>query len=75
MPKNPLGMIKDVADAAVTTAVGTGQKVAGQVVGTAVTAVGAVASKVPGRDKPSRADGARTDAECGPAGGRGQDAR
>lgn len=43
--KNPLGKIKDVADAAVSTAVGT-----------AVSAVGSVAAKVPvpGRGKPAR---------------------
>jgi hypothetical protein len=54
VPKNPLAKIKDVADVAVSVAVGAGQKVAGQVVGTAVTAVGAVSSKVPGQGKPVR---------------------
>ena len=59
-PKNPLGTIKDVADLAVASVVGTvsrtvkdpvgtGKKVVGTAVGQAAAAVGAVTSKVGGR--------------------------
>ena len=74
MPKNPLGKIKDVADLAVGTVVDTGQKVVGQAVGQAAGAVGAVASKVPGRKKPAPARperglrAVRQDAPAGPHG-------
>ena len=47
--KNPLGKIKDVADVAVVTVVGTGQKVVETAVGQATAAVGAVSSRVGGR--------------------------
>lgn len=49
--KSPIARIKDAADLAVGTVVDTGQKVVGQAVGQAAGAVGAVASRVPGRKK------------------------
>ena len=73
--KNPLGKIKDAADVAVLTVVGsvtesvkdpvaTGQKVVGGAVGQAAAAVGAVTSRVGGRKGTRKQQGRRRRAPC-----------